>query len=123
MTNPLGSSGVTAVLESGTAVIAASEALSAGVNLGGLRLFGLELPVMTSAALTFQVSTDGTTWRNLYDATQTEVTITASAGERVVVLDPALFAAVGRVKIRSGTAATPANQAAERTINLILRPV
>lgn len=124
MTNPLGSSGVTAVLEKTTATIAADASLSDGVYLGGLRLFGIDLPTLTSAAITFLVSTDGgANFKPLRDATQTEFTITASTGGSYIYLDPAVFAAITHLKVQSGTTASPVNQGSDRIFTLMLRPV
>lgn len=94
------------------------------INLGGLRLFGVVMPAdWTAANLTFQMSPDGgASWANLKDQTGNEITAVVSASDCVVV-DPAHFAAMPFLRIRSGTAASPVVQSAERTIKLILRAV
>lgn len=106
------------------AVIAANNANTDKINLGGLRLFGIVMPAAwTAANLTFQASLDGgTTWNNVKDATGAEVTVVASASDCVVWL-PAAFSALPMLKLRSGPAAAPVNQAADRTLQLILRSV
>lgn len=118
-------------IQTTTLTIASGASLSDAINLNGrsdglagLRLFSLVLPALTSAAITFQSSRDGgTTWNNLYDATNTEITIPASTGAREIVLDPVIFSSITHLKIRSGTAASAVNQAAARTITLVLRSI
>ena len=93
------------------------------INLNGMRLFGIVMPAAwTAANLTFQASADGTTYSNMYNSDGTELTVTASTS-RYIYLDPAIFASVQFLKIRSGTAGTPVNQEAARTIGLVLRSV
>lgn len=114
-----------------TATILSGEALSDAIDLSAFatnkdsyRLFSITLPEMTSAAITFQSSRDnGVTWLDLYDATNTEITIPASTGIREIVLDPYIFSSVYMLKVRSGTSGTVVNQAAERLIGLITRNV
>lgn len=106
-----------------TVVIAAGEALSGGIQLGGLRLCGIILPSGWDAAgITFQGSADGTTYANLYDKTA-EVFVAPITGAAFVALDPATFAAVPYVKIRSGTSASAVNQVDSVTLTLVLRSV
>lgn len=110
--------------------IASGASLSSAISLQsnattycGLRIFGIIMPSeWTSANLTFQVSADGVTYQNLYDANGTEITVVAGAS-RTIQLDPAVFAAIPYIKVRSGTSGTAVNQGAARTIGLILRGV
>lgn len=112
------------MLNAESATIANGAALSPAVNLGGLRLFGLSMPsVWTTASITFQASQDnGVTWQNMYDTNGSELTVSAAAS-RYIALDPVQFAAVPMIKVRSGTAATPVNQAQDSVVTLILRSV
>lgn len=107
-------------------VIAAGASLSAACPLGALTLAGISMPaVWTAAALTFQVSPDGgATWQELYDGAGNPVTVTAAAGQFVVpVANPSyVWRGINMVKVRSGTAAAPVNQAAAATVNLVTRP-
>ncbi len=107
-----------------TATISNGQSLSAAVSLGGLRLFGIVMPsAWTAAGLTFQMSHDGgATWVNMYDANGNELTVTAGMS-RYIALDPANFAAVHMLKVRSGTTGTPVNQGQDATMQLILRAV
>jgi hypothetical protein len=71
--------------------------------------------------MTFQVSPDNSNWYNLYDKVG-EVSYPAAASE-YLALDPTQFAGVRYLKLRSGTAGTPVNQGAERSLSVVLRSV
>jgi len=107
-----------------TGVIEATESLSAAITLDPAHYaFGIGLPaVWTAADLTFQVSHDGATWKNLYDDEGNEVTVSAAAA-RMVRLYPEEWAAFKYLKIRSGTSGSPVAQAADRTLIILTRPV
>jgi len=112
------------------ATIASGESLSDAIDMSAFatnkdnyRLFDLSMPEeWTTANLTFQTSYDGVTYKNFQDGQGTEITIVAIANVNIT-LDPAIFAAVPYIKVRSGTRATPVNQAAARDILLVLRSV
>jgi len=103
-----------------TATIALSAALSNAVYIAGNRLVAIEMPsAWTAAKLTFQASWDGTTFTEvLIGATALELTVAAS---QTIMLD-VLFTGALYVKVRSGTAASPVNQAAARDVRLIVAP-
>jgi len=107
------------------ATIAAGAALSGPCALGALTLVGISMPATwTAAPLTFQVSPDGgTTWQELYDGAGNEITVTAAAGQFIILLaDPSyLWRGVNMVQVRSGTAAAPVNQPAGAMVNLVTR--
>lgn len=115
---------VMTMLGNTTASIASGQSLSGAVNLEGLRLFGLVMPAAwTAANVTFQVSSDnGVSWQNMYDASGNEMSVTVGVS-RFVALDPALFAAVSMIKVRSGTSGAPVNQGQDSAITLVLRSV
>lgn len=102
------------------ATIAEGAALSNAVSLDGYKYFTILMPAQwTAASLTFQGSIDGTTYYNLY-TDGSEVTESVAAGNAYAVNMNALaFASLKYLKIRSGTAATPVNQAAARTISIV----
>ncbi len=110
-------------------VIANGESLSAVVPLdvrGARQLVGLQMPAAWDAAsLTFAVSFDGTTFVPLYwDGA--EYTVAAAGGAAAslgVSLEPSAFAGWPFVRVRSGVAATPVNQGAERTLKALTRTV
>lgn len=108
-----------------SAVIASSGSLSEAVDLGGASLVGIQMPdssAWTAANLTFQASADGGTFENLYGKNGNEVTVIAAA-DRYIQIDATDFAGIKHIKVRSGTAASAVNQAAARTLTLVLRPV
>ena len=106
---------------SDTATIAINASLSGEVNLEHGDLFALIMPAAwTAAVLTFSGSYDGTTFNPLYNDSGTEISFTVSTSRFVVVTDPSRFFAVKKLKVRSGPVALPVNQAAARTINLIV---
>jgi hypothetical protein len=74
----------------------------------------------TAAKLSFLASFDGVTYGMLsYEGT--EVSYTVAAGD-FVTLDPFKFSRVPFLKLRSGVAATPVNQAADRTFTVLASP-
>lgn len=93
-----------------TVTIADEASLSSAAELKFCSPVRLELPTIDSAALTFQVSEDGTTYRNYYDEYGTEITIPASTGARIIRLNPSEWWNLRFMKIRSGTAASAVNQ-------------
>jgi hypothetical protein len=107
-----------------TATITNGQSLSGGLNLGGLRLFGIVMPAAwTAANLTFLISPDGgVSWNSLFDSNGVELTA-AAAASRCITLDPAMLPAAQWLQIRSGTSTTPVTQGADRVLTLILRAV
>lgn len=100
------------------ASIAINTSLSDAIDLKNNRLSYIQMPAAwTAANLTFQVSEDGATFNNLYNDAGTEYTVTADAN-RVLRLTLHDWLAVRYMKIRSGTAGSPVNQAAARTLRL-----
>lgn len=103
-----------------TAVIANGTSLSSAIDLGAATLFGVQMPSSwTTANLTFQASTDGVTYANLYDSTGTEVAVTAGASQFIVLSTPAQWIGIRYLKVRSGTSGTAVNQVADRTIQIV----
>lgn len=99
--------------------IASASSLSAAIDLGERRAVRIITPASwTAAALTFQVSYDGTTWDDLYDENGTEVSYTLVAGKsmRLPISD---WLGVRHLKLRSGTSTVPVNQAAARSFVLV----
>jgi len=114
------------VVEALTATIANGAALSGAVDLKGRQIIGLITPAgWTSAAVTFSVSYDGSTYVDLFDK-DGEVSLTDSTvigADRMVALDPVRLLGARYVKVRSGTAASPTNQGAERVFSVLTRSV
>lgn len=76
----------------------------------------------TTASITVQASNDDVNYANVYNVDGAELTIDAAAS-RWIAIDPADFAGMSSIKLRSGTAGTPVNQDAYRLISLVYRPV
>lgn len=105
-----------------TAAITSGQSLSAEADLGNGVLVGIAMPAAWDAAsLSYQVTTDGTTWLEM-QSTSAAISYTAAAGQYIAV-DPALWRGVVAVKVRSGTLGAPVNQTANRTISLVTRPL
>jgi len=107
-----------------TVTIAENASVSgATVDIDGYVPVALVLPATwTAADITVQASVDGTNYADVYQDDDTEYTIKAAAS-RHVVLEAADFLGVRKLKLRSGTAGTPVNQAAARVITLLLAAV
>ncbi len=103
-----------------TVTIPASGSLSEALALRGMALVHIQMPgAWDAAALTFSTSADGTTYGSLKKG-GTEYSITVAASDaQIIPRDD--FAGVRFLKVRSGTAGTPVNQTAARTITLVLR--
>jgi len=101
-------------------VIASADSLSAGVDLGLLRLSAIQLPanIDGAATLSFQGSIDGVTWANVYTAAGTEKTVTVALS-RFVIVDWNDFRGLRHLKVRLGTAGAPITTTAERTLQLL----
>lgn len=115
-----------AMFERTTATIADSASLSGAVDLSSFSgtLVAIQTPSgWTSAVLTFQASYDGTTYANLYNSAGAEVTTGTIAASYYVALDPADFAGIRYLKVRSGTSGSATNQSSGDTLQLILRAV
>jgi hypothetical protein len=107
-----------------TTTIANGASLSGAVDLGIYRGFAIQMPAAwTAANLTFQGSSDCSTYANLYDDTGTEVLVTAAASTYIVFSSPAKFQGLRCLKIRSGTSGAAVNQGADRILTVIPNPL
>ena len=108
-------------LVTASVTISNGTALSPAVDLTQYSLVGLVMPSgWTAANLTFQGSVDNSNFFDLYDS-GAEINLGAAAASRYVLLNPAVFAGLRYLKVRSGTSAAPVNQGADRAITLVLR--
>jgi hypothetical protein len=114
---PVGSQAV----ETTTVVIENGGSLSGAVDLGGRKLVALILPdAWTAASLTFQGSVDGTNFFNVYDGpTERQLTVAANYYSALNIAD---WVGFRWIKVRSGTAGSAVNQAAERTLTVVAQP-
>jgi hypothetical protein len=99
------------------------ESLSEAIALYGLRIVGIMMPALwTAAGITFQGSPDGQTFYNVYDSDGNEVEFSA-AQARFITVFSAYTAGFPFCKVRSGNAGTPVAQGADRTLKLIVAKV
>lgn len=103
-----------------TVAIANGASLSGAAEIGAGTLIGIQLPTITSAALSFQGSADGVTYVEVVDSTNTAVSFTATTGA-IYIKAPADLAGVPFIKVRSGTSGAAVNQGAARTITLVVK--
>jgi hypothetical protein len=112
-------------IDSIPAAIAAGASLSAQVNIGGKTLTAIAVPTnWTTASLSFQGSGDGgATFGELLDEAAAAKSITSVSGGAyaVIAVDPTKWRGITCIKVRSGTAATPVNQANGVTLQLLTR--
>ena len=111
------------------ATIASGQSLSTEINLGeeyqvGIyQVLGVQMPsAWTTAAISFSVSADGETFSPLYwngELYEIAAGEGASAGS-AVSLEPSAFAGWPYVKVLSGKHGTAVNQAAARTLKIML---
>lgn len=100
--------------------IGAAASLSAEIHLAGQRLFAIVVPAGWDAAdITFQGAVSGGTFFDVYDEDDAEVVVEAAAS-RYILLNPAKFIGLQRLKIRSGTTGAPVNQTDAVTLALVL---
>jgi hypothetical protein len=103
-----------------TVTILAGQALSSSGDLTAGNVAAILFPAdWTDANITFQISDDDTTWYDLYDNQGHEV-LRPVGPFRAVMIDPSLTQAALHVRIRSGPAANPVPQEADRDIKLVL---
>lgn len=103
--------------------IANGASLSSAIDLQGTSVVAIQMPsAWTAANLTFQGSNDDSTFDNLYDSSGTEVQVTAAAS-RYIAITPTNFQGVRYLKIRSGTSGSAVNQAADRVLVLVSKPI
>lgn len=105
------------------APIAAGASLSTAATLRYCSPVRLEVPTKTDGVLTFQISEDGVTYRDLYDEFGSVVTVTASTGNRSIRLNPSEWWNTLHLKIRSGTPSAAVNQVGAITIGVVCQMV
>jgi hypothetical protein len=112
-----------------TVTITATGSLSTVANLGIKTLVGIQLPSnWTTAALSFQVSSDGgTTFQELFDGVAgTAVSVAATAGvasQFIAMSNDGIWSGVNCLKVRSGSSGTPVAQTNTVAVTLLMRTV
>ena len=100
--------------------IAAGQSLSTTLDLTTTQLTQLMSPSAWSPAnVSLQLSADGVKFLDLYDVNGNEV-IRAMGAARAVAIDPVLTSAATYLRLRSGPAARPVPQAADRVFTCVL---
>jgi hypothetical protein len=101
-----------------TTSIGAGLSQSANITVGNTVLDTLLVPTgWTAANITLLGSIDGTTFFPVHDAAGAEVILNAAA-DRIVRFPPDFRIGFPFLRVRSGTTATPVNQAAARTVEI-----
>jgi hypothetical protein len=94
--------------------ILAGESLSDGADLSAGDIIRITIPQeFTDANLTFQVSTDGTFYNDMYDVHGDEITIAAKPDCAIIIRGEIWGKAINFLKIRSGTRSHPVEQAVD----------
>ena len=92
-------------------LIAAGQSLSNGVDCSAGEIVRITIPQeYTPANMTFQVSSDGALYNDLYDSSGNEVTVVTKPDTGIVILDRAWVRSIKFLKFRSGTRAHPVAQ-------------
>ena len=87
-----------------------NESLSEGVDCSAGTVVRITVPQeFTSSNLTFQSSSDGNLYNDLFDATGAEVTMVARPNTTIIVAAP-WARTLGWIKLRSGSRDFPVNQ-------------
>lgn len=90
--------------------IAQGESLSDGIDCSGGEIVRITVPQeYTEANMTFQVSSDGNFFNDLYNAEGDEITIVAKP-DRSIVIAERWGRVFGFIKLRSGTRDNPVEQ-------------
>lgn len=108
-----------------TATIASGTSVSNVIDLSFHVLVGFVMPsVWTTAAIDIEVSIDGVNFfSNTYDSLGTLIGVyTTPVVSSGYAVDALALIPYNFVRFRSGTTATPVNQAATRSISVITRP-
>jgi hypothetical protein len=106
-----------------TATIANGASVSGTIDLQRTAIVGFVAPsAWTTAALNIEVSIDGTSWSSAFDAYGLAVgSMSALTAGAAYVVDMVSLLPFRYVRLRSGTSASPVNQAAQRDFKVITR--
>lgn len=101
-----------------TATIANGQTTSGAVDMGSKRLFAIVFPAaLTSTAMTFQASHDGSTYNAVYYDDGTQVSFTVAASRYIVIQAPARWIGIRYLKLVAGSA-----EGGARSITLVTVP-
>lgn len=106
-----------------TATISFGQFFSEPLDLGVMRLGRIDMPDSWDAAnLGLRTSSDGSTWKTLYNADGTEYTIIVPQQDVSVLVNLADMLSLRYVQLCSGTPTDPVTQTDDRVITLALVP-
>jgi hypothetical protein len=95
--------------------IEAGESLSSAIDCSGGQLVRITMPMdWTQAPLTFEFSTDGTAFNDMFDLKGYAVTIDVVVPGSGVIIPSDVGRAIAWIKFRSGTRGNPVEQAEGR---------
>lgn len=102
--------------------IPAGEALSEGIDCSAGQLVRITMPKSSwsRAPLTFQISTDGALYNDLFGLDGYEVTLASVEPGAAVIVPHGIGIAVGWLKLRSGTRDNPVPQPEDREFAVAL---
>lgn len=108
--------------------IASGASLSGSRDLGlttsGAKFVGIIMPdSWDTADLTFQGSDDNSTFKNVYDDNDAEVTVQAGSARSIGFRNEIqqALSAFRFIKVRSGTSGTPVTQSSSRVLQLLIK--
>jgi hypothetical protein len=101
--------------------IANAASVSDQLNISNRVPTGIFMPAAwTAAAVTLRTSLDNATWYDVYTVDGTEFSVAGTAGV-FIPINPGNMLGIGMwLQVRSGLAAAPVNQGAERVLKLRL---
>lgn len=112
------------------ATIPAAASLSRPLQVSSNKLRALIMPnLWTAAPITFQASLDGQNWRNVFNMLGTEISVSGSQGQYIVIDSsfPGLWDSsqegnilAPMLRLRSGTSVLPVVQAQESIVLLVV---
>ena len=104
------------------AIIPNGTAITQIFDVGGQLVVGIQMPAAWDAAgITFLASHGPTgTMRNVFERDGTEFLVTAPLADEFRSILPTELMLARRLQIRSGTAGTPVNQTAARTLTVVI---
>lgn len=104
-------------------IIAAGESLSDGLDVSGGALVRITMPKeWTDAELSFQISTDGDAYNDLYSYQDGEVRVPVTPGA-AMLLPADLTRGIGWIKFRSGLSGNPRPQPEQRNFAVTVETV
>jgi hypothetical protein len=100
------------------------ESLSDALDCSLGQLMRVTMPLeWTDAPVTFQISTDGVSFNDVFGFDGYEVTLPVVVPRTAVIVPNDVGQAINFIKFRSGTRSDPINQDADRTFAVAINPL